>query len=402
MNPYFCFMQFHDVIGQEVLKTTLQDLVVHNRLSHALLFIGKEGSGALPLALAFSSFLVDYYEKKEPAAAVALDMFGEPISAPVAAIGKNLELAKQYIHPDVHYSFPTITKKTGEKPICTDFLPEFRKFVSEQPYGNDYDWLQFINAENKQGNITASECADIIRKLSLKSYQSEYKILIMWMPEYLGEQGNVLLKLIEEPPANTLFILVAADESRVLKTIISRCQTIHVTPIAYEEMEDALQHTHQLTSAIAKRIAILAEGNYREALHIMQHEDDAWFTMLRAWLNAIVQPKQRAVLVNTIDEIAKTGRENQKQLLNYFRHILQLAVKTLYENPILEHMPPQEANMAKQLVAKAGVEGIYQLMTEIDHTSYEIERNMNSKISFFALSLKIKSLLFNKSIILFT
>ncbi len=395
-------MQFDDVVGQETIKNALKELVVHNRLSHALLFIGKEGTGTLPLALAFSSYLVDYYEKKEPPAPAAVDMFGEPIGETAPKPGKNIELARQYIHPDIHYSFPTIVKKPGEKPICTDFLPEFRSFVREQPYGNDYDWLQHIHAENKQGNITASECADIIRKLSFKSYQSEYKILVMWMPEYLGEQGNILLKLIEEPPANTLFILVAVDENRVLKTIISRCQTIHVPPITPTEMEQALQRKHQLEPAIVKRIAILAEGNYREALHVMQQQEGDWFSTLKTWLNAIVLPKQRAQLILTIDEIAKTGRENQKQLLSYFRHILQLAVKTLYDNPVIEHMPAQETNMAKQLVTKAGVEGIYQLMTEIDHTSYEIERNMNSKISFLALSLKIKALLFNKSIILFT
>ena len=136
--------------------------------------------------------------------------------------------ANQLVHPDIHFSYPVITKKAGEKPISTDFITEWREFVATNPYGNVYDWLQFIGAENKQGNITADECNDIIRKLSLKSFESEYKILIMWMPEFLGKEGNKLLKLIEEPPPNTLFILVAENEDLILPTIVSRCQLVKI------------------------------------------------------------------------------------------------------------------------------------------------------------------------------
>lgn len=394
-------MQFADVIGHEHLKLQLQELVSHNRLSHAMIFIGKEGSGALSLALAFSTYLVDYYEKPEVPKAIEFDMFGEPMGAPaIATKGKGFELANEYIHPDVHYSFPTITKKTGEKPICTDFLPEFRSFIKKHAYGNAYDWLQFINAENKQGNITASECSDIIRKLSLKSYQSEYKILIMWMPEYLGEQGNVLLKLIEEPPANTLFILVAEDESRVIKTIISRCQTIHVPPIDTNELAAHIEKVHELDSIAAKRIAILSDGNYREAQSLLQSNDTDWHDLLKNWLNCIVLPNKRAALVEQIDEIAKMGRENQKQLLKYFHHLIHQSVRLIYNEEMGKLMHPHEQKMANGLLTKAGVEGLETLMGLIDTTTYEIERNVNGKIVFLALSIKIKAILYNKSIIL--
>lgn len=165
-----------------------------------------------------------------PAAAAGPSLFGEAAPEPVAprtdACGTCASCIKaaQLVHPDIHFSYPVVTRKAGSPPISTDYITEWREFVKTYPYGNIYDWLQFIGAENKQGNITAHECNDIIRKLNLKSFESAYKVLVMWMPEYLGNEGNKLLKLIEEPPPNTLFILVAENESLILQTILSRCQ----------------------------------------------------------------------------------------------------------------------------------------------------------------------------------
>src|SRR4029079_12831395 len=149
--------------------------------------------------------------------------------------------ASKFVHPDIHFSYPVIPKKSGDKPKSTDYITEWREFISMYPYGNAFDWLQFIGAENKQGNITAEECNDIIHKLSLKSFESEYKILVMWMPEYLGKGGNKLLKLIEEPPANTLFILVAENESLILPTILSRTQLVKVPMLSTLQVEAALE-----------------------------------------------------------------------------------------------------------------------------------------------------------------
>ncbi|RYY00110.1 MAG: hypothetical protein EOO53_22520, partial [Gammaproteobacteria bacterium] len=208
-------------------------MVQHNRLSHALLFLGKEGSGALPMALAFAqyvSLLPTNNGSQEPS------LFGEPVEVKLPATADEADTwmqkqpsfskAAQMVHPDIHYSYPVIKKTTrsDEKPVSTDWAAEWREFIQQYPYGNVYDWLQAIGAENKQGNITAQECNDIIRKLNLKSFESGYKILVLWMPEYLGKEGNKLLKLIEEPPADTLFILVAENESSILSTILSRCQ----------------------------------------------------------------------------------------------------------------------------------------------------------------------------------
>jgi DNA polymerase-3 subunit delta' len=226
-------MQFTEVIGQADVKHQLTEMVHHNRLSHAILFIGKEGSGSLPLALAFAQFVACEKITRLSAPPVGPSLFGEelpPASLPFPAdsCGQCPSCAKahHYVHPDIHFSYPVVTKKSGTPPISTDYVAEWREFVKSYPYGNAYDWLQFIGAENKQGNITAHECNDIIRKLNLKSFESEYKILVMWLPEYLGNEGNKLLKLIEEPPPDTLFILVAENESLILPTIVSRCQLV--------------------------------------------------------------------------------------------------------------------------------------------------------------------------------
>ena len=194
-------MQFKDIVGQQATKSHLIEMVEQNRLSHALLFLGKEGSGALPLALAFAQFVVC-----QPAASpVVEDLFGgmsalenKPcyISPDELENQESFQRAEKLIHPDLHFSYPVIPKKTGDKPKSSDYITEWREFIKQFPYSNVYDWLQFIGAENKQGNITAEECNDIMRQLSLKSFESEYKVLVLWMPEYLGKEGNKLLKLI--------------------------------------------------------------------------------------------------------------------------------------------------------------------------------------------------------------
>ena len=144
------------------------------------------------------------------------------------------------MHPDIHFTYPTISKKSGTPSLSSDFAAEWREFVKLHPYGNDFDWLQFIGAENKQGNITAAECNEIVRVLSLKSFEQGYKIHILWMPEYLGTEGNKLLKLIEEPPPNTLFLLVAQDDARILATILSRTQLVRIPPLDQDTLAAAL------------------------------------------------------------------------------------------------------------------------------------------------------------------
>ena len=402
---YFCFfifiksylrpMQFSHIIGQQHVIQQLQEMVDHNRLSHALLFIGKEGSGALPLALAFSSYVVSQSEKNKPVAVTA-GLFGdEPAAAPVS---HGAELAEQYIHPDIHYSYPVIPRKSGDKPVSTDYVTEWREFIKQYPYGNVYDWLQFIGAENKQGNITAAECADIIRKLSLKSFESEYKILLLWMPEYLGNEGNKLLKLIEEPPANTLFILVAENESLVLPTILSRCQTVRIPPIDLKDTATALVQRSKLSEEQAMQIAGVSEGNYREALQLIQHAEEDWQSLLREWLNAVLKSGPIAQ-VKWVDTISQLGREKQKQFLRYFTHLLEQSIRlrTMGE----EHLPltGAEKDFAIRLNKLCDVSQQQAITQELDRAAYHIERNANAKMLFLALTIKLYHIIANHSVI---
>ncbi|MBX3254352.1 MAG: hypothetical protein KF862_09450 [Chitinophagaceae bacterium] len=395
-------MLFADIIGQDEVKGHLLQLVHNNRLSHALLFLGKEGSGALPLALAFAEYVTLYSSAGNETAPATASLFGEEPPAegvpPVHTTAQEADdwMLKQkaysktaaMIHPDIHYSYPVVPKKSGDKPLSTDYIAEWREFIKQYAYGNAYDWLQFIGAENKQGNITAYECSDIIRKLNLKSFESAYKILLMWLPEYLGNEGNKLLKLIEEPPPNTLFLLVAENESLILPTILSRTQLVKVPAPEIKDISSALMARAKAEPAQARQIASVCEGNYREALQLLQHSGDDWQGMLRDWLNAILKTGP-AAQVKWIEDISRQGREKQKQFLRYFNHLLEQSIRLQIMPAAGEMMPEAERDFALRLNKIASLPQQQAIIEELDKAAYYIERNANAKILFHALTIKL-------------
>ncbi|MCH5600343.1 DNA polymerase III subunit [Niabella ginsengisoli] len=251
-----------------------------------------------------------------------------------------------------------------------------------------YDWLQFIGAENKQGNITANECNEIIKKLNLKSFEGGYKVLIMWLPEYLGNEGNKLLKLIEEPPERTVFLLVAENEGQILQTILSRCQLIKVPQPHDNEIKEALISRNKSEEQTATRVAAISEGNYREALQIMQHSDEDWQNLLRDWLNSIMKTGPVAQS-KWVDEIGQLGREGQKQFLRYFNHLLQLALRIHVMPQMAENYPDKERDFASKLNRITSIEKQQAIIEELDKAAYYIERNANGKMLFMALTIKI-------------
>jgi len=402
-------MLFRDIIGQQEVKQHLVELVQHNRLSHALLFLGKEGSGALPLAITFAEYISLI---PQTGLSAGSSLFGdEPAIKPVLPSSAQqaeewmlkqpgFSKIKDLVHPDIHFSYPVITKKPGTPPISTDYISEWREFVKNYPYGNVYDWLQFIGAENKQGNITANECNDIIRKLSLKSFESEYKILILWLPEYLGNEGNKLLKLIEEPPPNTLFILVAENESQILPTILSRCQLVRIPALDTKDIEEALISRNKTEPQIARQTASVSEGNYREALQMLQHAEEDWQSLLRDWLNAILKTGPVAQ-TRWVDEISKLGRERQKQFLRYFNHLLEQAIRIDILGDSY-YLPEKEKDFALRLNKIAGLEQQQAVIKELDNAAYYIERNANAKILFHALTIKLYHIIQDKIVFLTT
>jgi DNA polymerase-3 subunit delta' len=396
-------MAFKEVIGQHQVKRHLAEMVNQNRLSHALLFLGKEGVGALPLAIAFAQYIV--CEKvNNKAAQSGPSLFGGDVPPTemlydACGVCTACKKAAELVHPDIHFSYPVIPKKPGDKPISTDFISEWREFVVQSPYGNVYDWLQFIGAENKQGNITAQECNEIIHKLSLKSFESGYKILIQWMPEYLGNEGNKLLKLIEEPPANTLFILVAENESLILPTILSRTQMVKVPPLLPADIEEALITKGKIDNEKARQIASVSNGNYREAGQILQHSGEDWQALLREWLNAIMKNGPVAQ-VKWIEEMSRHGREKQKQFLRYFNHLLGQAIKMQVMGGANFPISDDERDFALRLNKMAGLEQHEAMIEEIDRASYYIERNANAKMLFHALTIRLYHIIADKSLIL--
>ena len=398
-------MRFSDIIGQEEVKTQIRELVQHNRLSHALILLGKEGSGALAMANALAQYIT--CEKVNPpvSSTGTASLFGteeqpanrSPQTDSCGACASCLK-AQQLVHPDIHFSYPVVTKKAGTPPVSTDYITEWREFLGTYPYGNVYDWLQFIGAENKQGNITAHECNEIIRKLSLKSYESEYKILIMWMPEYLGNEGNKLLKLIEEPPPNTLFMLVAENESLVLPTILSRCQQIRIPALTTEAIEQALIARNRTTPEQARQVASVSEGNYREALQLVRHAGDDWKAMLEEWMTVIYR-RNLAGQSKWVEETGKLGREKQKQFLRYFNHMLEQAIRLQVLGDRLP-LPEEEKDFATRLNKIADLSQQKAIIEEIDQAAYYIERNAHARILFHALTIKLMHIIHDKIVFL--
>ena len=395
-------MQFEQVIGQNSLKKELPELMQDNRLAHALLFIGKEGCGALPLAIAFAQYIIASPPNTLPEGKGQLtaSLFGdEPAPRTLSEVEVNETGREVLLHADVHFSYPVVTKKSGTPPLSTDYIAEWREFVKSYPYGNLYDWLQFIGAENKQGNITAAECNDIIRKLNLKSFEGGYKVLIMWMPEYLGAEGNKLLKLIEEPPEKTVFLLVAENDAQILPTILSRCQIIKVPVLEDAEIKNALVERNNTDPVTAGRIASVVEGNYREALQMAQHADEDWQSLLRDWLNAIMRTGP-AAQAKWVDEISRLGREKQKQFLRYFNHLLQLAIRIAIMPQAGAQYPEKDLDFAMRLNKITGVEQQQAIVEELDNAAYYIERNANGKMLFMALTIKIYHIIQDKIVFL--
>lgn len=403
-------MTFPGVLGQKLIQEKMAGMVTNNRLSHALLLLGPEGSGTLPLALGFGQYVVSHTQpKKEPV--MVADLFGSFSALPQEESEKSENgftgfdsKALDLVHPDLHFSYPVVKRNPDKDspPVSADWAVEWRQFLKQNPYGNLFDWLQFIKAENKQGNITSRECMEIIHKLSLKPFESRYKVLVMWMPEMLGNEGNKLLKLIEEPPPDTLFIFVAENEEKVLPTIVSRCQLIRVPPLTVLDITEALMDKLGLERAKAHQLALVSDGNLRDALQLIQHHEDDWNGMLRDWLNATLMRAPAGTnpynqLNNVVTTLSGLGREKQKQLLLYFLQLIEQSLRLRLVGSNYLHLPEQEAEFAQRLNRIAGPSMLAALSEMLENAVYYIERNANAKLLFHSLCIKMRSILTQKT-----
>lgn len=369
-------LQFKNVIGNQFIQQKLAKGVDENRIHHAQLFLGAAGSDNLALALAYAQYIHCRNRQNGDSCGVC------------TACTKSQKM----IHPDIHYTYPTI----GTKAKSTDFVKEWRKAVLENPYMTAYQWLQHLEAENKQGNITTAECDAIVQKLSMKAFESPYKVLIIWMPEYLGKEGNRLLKIIEEPPANTIFLLVAANADLILNTILSRVQMVKVSRLGDDELSVALQERFDLSAAKAGQLAALAEGNFNEALKLIDHAQEDNQQLLIQWFSSCIK-RQVVKTDGLIEQIATKGRENQKNFLRYCLFFMRqcMVFRILPNSSQLLHKTEQA--IAGHLADKWSLQHFEELIDWLEKATYHIERNANPRILFCNFSLKISDI-YRKSI----
>ena len=373
-------MQFQEIVGQYQLKQNIINSIRQKKMPHAMLLVGAEGTGALAITLATIQFLL-------------CDNRTEYDSCGNCSACKK---TKKLIHPDIHFSKPVIkhpktTYKAGESAISLDWINEWRHSILENPYLNYNDWMQVQAGEtNSQGNISARECSETLKFLSLKSFESGYKFVIIWMAEYLGNDGNRLLKQIEEPEDNTFFFLIAENFEQVLGTIQSRSQLIKLPPLSNEEILNALVEQKQIELESAQSISVLADGNFNAAIKLLKEKNDSMEKLFLDWMQIIIK-KQKKDWSSWADQLAKLGRENQKQMIKYGLILLRQAM--LFQNTNnFEIYNEREKAYCSYLAQKLSVEKLQQFSQLLDETYFHIERNANSKILFTHNSFEIAEL----------
>lgn len=362
---------FNNIIGQQKLKDYLRQTVRSERVSHTQMFLGSPGYGTLPMAIAFIRFLLCLDKQEDDACGVC----------------DSCQKIKKLIHPDVHFIFPTVrTKSMKSAPKSADFMHEWRKALSENPYLNDKEWFRYSGEEDKQGNITAADCNSIIHKFNIQSSESEFKVLLLWMPAYLKKEGNILLKLLEEPPEGSIFVLIAESETDVLPTITSRSQVLRFSRIDEQAIIEALVNKKNLSHSDAADIALAAEGDYAEALRMLETSNESKPSGFLNWLRLCKEMKKpgyhdKLIELNKfIDQVNSWGREEQKNFLQtglgYMRKMLP-GKNDGFIPPELRFEPEK-------------IQAINEL---INKNYYFIERNANGRILFFNLSLDIERIL---------
>ncbi|RLZ10500.1 DNA polymerase III subunit [Faecalibacter macacae] len=373
-------MLWDNIVGQTEIKTKLKQSIKDGRISHAQLFAGPEGSGALALAMAYAQQV----------------LCGETENNCHIKVN-NLQ------HPDLHFSFPFSATDSVKKPIAKLLMNQWRSFVQENIYGNVNDWMKHLGIEKKQGAINVDEADEIVKTLALNSYEGGYKIMIIWMPELMNTAAaNKLLKIIEEPPQKTLFLLVCEREDLLLPTITSRCQLVKIPKIENQEIENFLIQKENFGQEKAKHLAFLSNGNLRDAFALMQNSNKVFDSYFVTWVRkAFMAAKTPVVLKDLIDwsnEISTWSRDEQKNFLNYCSEIFRQALLKTYQAHELVNVQIQVEGFKwegfAQFIHGANIE---EILEEINEASYHIERNGNAKFILLDLSIKLTRLLHRKA-----
>lgn len=379
-------MLFKQIVGHEHLKNHLIQSASSGRIPHAQLFVGPEGSGVLPLAIAYAQYILCGNSDKENSG-------GNEAC--------NLKF-DHFAHPDLHFIYPTVTtEEVKSKPKSLDFLKDWRQFLMEQPYGTLFDWYTLLNVQNKQGEIRVEDAQEILKSLSLKSYEGGYKIMIIWMADKLNiAASNKLLKLLEEPTEKTLFILITENEEDIIQTIRSRCQVLHFSALSESAIATHLVEFQSIEEKKANLIAHKAQGNYNKALRLCDDKNDnqafeEWFVN---WVRAAFRAKGNASAIQDLitwsEQIAGLGRETQKKFLHFCIEMFRQALLLNYQADKLVYLETNVSNfnLSKFAPFVTG-NNITDIYKEIQDAIYHIERNGNAKIILTDLSIKLTRLI---------
>ncbi len=381
-------MDFKQVIGQEHLKAHLQTSVTNGRVAHAQLFVGKVGTGLLPMAIAYASALLCRPHQK---------------GSPEYLLTK--ERVRKLAHPDLNFVFPVNTNdKIKKHPVSDLFLEEWRDFVATNPYGSQFEWLSSLGIAKKQGNINVDEALEMVKKLSLKSYEGGYKIIIIWMADAMNTAcSNKILKLVEEPPKNTVLLLLTEKEERLINTIRSRCQKLDFPLLSESQISTHLIDNQQVEAVKAQSASRLAQGDYNKAIQILDdHSDDSvfekWFLIwVRNAFLAKGNKKAIQALLKWSEDLAGQGRETQKKFLSYCMEFFRQALLKNYgAEPLVFFTPHDDQFDLNKFAPFVHQNNIFEITEQLQDASYHIERNGNAKIIFADLSIKLTRLIHRK------
>jgi DNA polymerase-3 subunit delta' len=372
-------MKFSEISGLNEIKEKLIRAVNTEKVAHAQMFAGSEGSGNLALALAYAT-LLNCSNRQEN------DSCGTCPSCHKMA---------KLIHPDVHFVYPVSPIKDVKEAISDSFIMEWRNFIIKNPYSGPNEWSQDFGGENKQLNISREESRSILRKLSLKSYEGEYKVMILWLPEYLHPaSANALLKILEEPPEMTVFLMVTNDYEQIINTILSRVQMLKVRPFSHEEIATYLQKNHEVNPSKASQLAGISAGNLNHAIHLLEDSDQDSHELFHKWMRSCFANKT-GEMVEWMEEFGKTSKINQRGLLQYGMAILRdCLLKNNNQEALINARNDERVFVDKfsQTLDQEKLKSIYEVLNT---AQYHLERNANAKIVFLDISLLI-SLIFNK------
>lgn len=375
-------MHWNEVIGHELLKQSLQKNIEDDHISHAYLISGKEGYGGLPLSLAFATQILCRESHDQ-----------------VNALTKCAKL----IHPDLHFVFPVnTTRKTGDIAVkdlkSSLFLEDWRAAVLNNPYLSAYDWMKTLGIEKKQGTISVAQSQQIIADLALRPYESTHKVMLIWLPERMAAPAaNKLLKILEEPPQKTVFLLVTVNPEKLLSTILSRVHVIHLKPIKRDEISTALKTRFSLSPADAEHLGKISHGDFSFALRLLQNQSDreAITENFKSWMRMLWQ-KDYSEILQWVEQMATEGRENQIHFLNYGMHIFRESLILQYGKTVKNEIHRSDENESLFLTKfhpyiHSG--NVLSIIGLFEKGIFNIERNANQRLVFINISLKMMKLI---------